>query len=66
MCEVLLAIVGVLFVVALVMSRGRIMTHNYCDTCGWTEDEIYVTDDDLEGGLLQCKKCYYENEDRTA
>jgi len=35
----------------------KVFTHNLCDCCGFTEDDVYVTDLYLEGGRIQCKKC---------
>ena len=32
-------------------------THKYCDTCGFTKDEVYVTEYFMESGFRQCKKC---------
>lgn len=36
----------------------KIFTHNYCDTCGFTKDKVYVTEYFLEAGLIQCEKCF--------
>jgi len=36
----------------------KIFTHNYCDTCGFTKNEIYLTVSFMESGLIQCQKCY--------
>ena len=36
----------------------KALTHNRCDTCGFTKDEVYVTEFYLEAGLRQCIKCY--------
>ncbi|QRE03483.1 hypothetical protein [Flavobacterium psychrophilum] len=36
----------------------KIFTHNYCDTCGFTKDEVYVTEHFTEAGIIECKKCY--------
>ncbi len=33
-------------------------THNRCDSCGFTKDEVFVTEYFMEGGYIQCKKCY--------
>jgi hypothetical protein len=38
----------------------KIFTHNYCDTCGFTKDKVYVTEIFSEGGLIQCTKCVGE------
>jgi len=35
----------------------KIFTHNYCDTCGFTKDKVYVTEILIEGGIIQCDKC---------
>ena len=35
----------------------KIFTHNRCDTCGFTKDEVYVTEILMEGGIIQCTKC---------
>lgn len=35
----------------------KLFTHNHCDTCGFTKDEVYVTEFFMEAGLIQCKKC---------
>lgn len=32
-------------------------THKYCDTCGFTKDEVFVTEYFMEGGFRQCQKC---------
>ena len=34
------------------------LTHNYCDTCGWTKDDVFVTERYTEAGLIQCNKCF--------
>ena len=36
----------------------KTFTHNRCDTCGFTKDEVYVTEYYSEAGLIQCMKCY--------
>jgi hypothetical protein len=36
----------------------KLFTHNYCDTCGFTKDEVCVTELFMEAGLIQCQKCY--------
>lgn len=33
-------------------------THNRCDTCGFTKDEVYLVEIYSEAGLIQCEKCY--------
>lgn len=35
----------------------KMFTHNYCDTCGFTKDKVYVTEIFMEGGIIQCNKC---------
>lgn len=35
----------------------KLFTHNYCDTCGFTEDKVYVTEIFMEAGIIQCDKC---------
>jgi hypothetical protein len=35
----------------------KFFTHNYCDTCGFTKDKVYVTEIFSEAGLIQCKNC---------
>jgi len=32
-------------------------TQNYCDSCGFTQDRVFVTEYFTEGGLLQCDTC---------
>ena len=32
-------------------------THQYCDTCGFTKDEVFVTEYFMESGFRQCRKC---------
>lgn len=39
----------------------KLFTHNRCDDCGFTQDNIYITEYYSEGGLIQCMKCYNEN-----
>jgi len=36
----------------------KVLTHNYCDTCGFTKDEVFLIELYSESGLLQCEKCY--------
>jgi len=37
----------------------KMLTHNYCDTCGLTKDNVYH-----DGGYIsQCKKCITLEED---
>ena len=35
----------------------KMFTHNYCDTCGFTKDNVYVTEYCTEAGIIQCNKC---------
>jgi len=35
----------------------KMFTHNYCDTCGYTQDNVYVVEHYTEAGLIQCEKC---------
>lgn len=35
----------------------KLFTHNYCDTCGFTKDKVYVTEICMEAGIIQCDKC---------
>ena len=35
----------------------KIFTYNYCDTCGFTEDKVYITEICMEAGIIQCDKC---------
>ena len=35
----------------------NIFTKNYCDTCGFTNEKVFVTEYFCEGGLIQCNKC---------
>ena len=39
----------------------KVLTHNYCDTCGFTKDEVFLIELYSESGLLQCEKCYKKN-----
>jgi hypothetical protein len=38
----------------------KVFTHNYCDTCGLTKDNVYVVEYHIESGFLQCEKCNKE------
>ena len=38
----------------------KALTHNRCDSCGFTKDEVYVTEYFTEAGYIECKKCYDE------
>ena len=33
----------------------KVLTQNYCDTCGWTKRHVFVT-----SGFRQCNKCFSE------
>ena len=35
----------------------KIFTHNWCDTCGFTKSDLFITEIFMEGGLRQCEKC---------
>lgn len=35
----------------------KVFTHNYCDTCGFTKNKVYITEHFMESGFKQCKKC---------
>ena len=35
----------------------KVFTHNYCDTCGFTKDKVYITEICMEAGIIQCEKC---------
>jgi hypothetical protein len=39
----------------------KILTHNYCDTCGFTRDKVHVTENFNEAGFIQCTKCIKNN-----
>lgn len=39
----------------------KALTHNYCDSCGFTKDEVYVTEYLIEGGIRECNKCITKN-----
>ena len=38
----------------------KALTQNRCDNCGFTKDEVYVTEYFTEAGYIECKKCYDE------
>lgn len=41
----------------------KAITHNHCDSCGFTKDEVFVAEFFAEAGLIQCEKCYnYKSE----
>ncbi len=35
----------------------KLFTNNYCDTCGFTKDKVYVTEIGIEAGIIECSKC---------
>lgn len=35
----------------------KVFTHNYCDTCGFTKDNVFCSELRIEAGIIQCKKC---------
>jgi len=39
----------------------KVFTHNYCDTCGFTKEKVYVTEICMEAGIIQCGKCSGQN-----
>jgi hypothetical protein len=49
---------GVLY--ALLCGVKKALTHNYCDGCGFTKEEVYTTEIFSEGGYNECKRCYEE------
>ena len=36
----------------------RFFGYNRCDSCGFTKDEVYVTEHFAEAGFIECMKCY--------
>jgi hypothetical protein len=36
----------------------KMSTHNRCDSCGFTKDDVYVTEYFTEAGWIECGKCY--------
>jgi len=36
----------------------KALTHNRCDSCGFTKDEVYVTKYFTEAGFIECMKCH--------
>jgi hypothetical protein len=38
----------------------KVFTHNYCDGCGFTKEEVYTTEIFAEGGYNECKRCHEE------
>lgn len=43
----------------------KALTHNRCDTCGFTKDEVYVTEFFMESGWRQCNKCIEKERKKT-
>ena len=37
---------------------SKIFTHNWCDDCGFTKDEVFVTEVYTESGHHQCMTCF--------
>lgn len=35
----------------------KMLTHNLCDTCGFTKEEVFLTKYFTEAGFFQCDKC---------
>mgnify|MGYP001014739004 CR=1 FL=1 len=44
--------------IKLKSSIKKALTQNRCDNCGFTKDEVYVTEHFTEGGFIECMKCY--------
>ena len=44
----------------------KIFTHNLCDTCGFTKEQVFVTELYMEAGLIQCQKCIDKTNTQTA
>lgn len=38
----------------------KIFTYNYCDTCGFTKEDVYLSEFFCEAGYIQCNKCIRE------
>ena len=36
----------------------KALTHNRCDSCGFTKEQVYLTELFTESGLIVCKPCY--------
>ncbi|MCF8494763.1 MAG: hypothetical protein K9G65_05180 [Rickettsiaceae bacterium] len=36
----------------------KVFTNHWCDSCGFTKDDVYVTEFYAEAGHIECKKCY--------
>ena len=36
----------------------KALTHNRCDSCGFTKEQVYVTEHFTESGWIECKPCY--------
>ena len=50
------AIKNALYTVLDIVKKA--LTQNICDNCGFTKDEVYVTEHFTEGGFIECMKCY--------
>ena len=48
---------GNVLLVAVFSFFKKVFTYNYCDTCGFTKDKVYVTEICTESGIIQCEKC---------
>ena len=35
-------------------------THNFCDNCGFTKEKVYMAEQFIESGYVECKRCYNE------
>ena len=35
----------------------KVFTHNHCDDCGFTKDQVFVAELWLEAGLILCETC---------
>ena len=42
----------------LAKSLQKALTHNRCDSCGFTKEQVYVTEHFTESGWIECKPCY--------
>ena len=47
--------------VAVLSYINKLFTHNYCDTCGYTKNDVFITEFFSEAGLIQCNKCFSKN-----
>ncbi len=36
----------------------KALTHNRCDSCGFTKEQVYLTELFTESGWIECKPCY--------